>query len=229
MKFILKNVEKIIFGIFVLLFITVFVVARLGAIRRVEKVNFPKANKTVGISEEERVKFENYDKIIGEARKPESLGKYEFFKQRDFFHEYEEAVLPEQPFIVKEIKQIPLNIIYKGLIELSKDKVIAQVNFNDKTYFLKEGESFGEYTLRETTKDFCVISSNENKEMKLPYRQEIFGDEYEAVLYDTKTKNLFNIKKDFKIREYQVLDIKSGHVVLLGKNGDTITLKKGEE
>lgn len=229
MKFILKNIEKIIFVIFLVLFIVVIIVAKIGLIKEVQPITFPQIPEEFKTPERDRLQFRSYDELIRKIRKPKSLSAYPYLSKRSLCYEYEEPKPPEPPFMVKDIQVIPLNIIYQGVIELGGGELLAQVNFEGKTHFLKAGNVFADYEVKTITKDFCIVLDAKGKEKRLPYKRKVFSEEHEALLYDPKTKELLKVKKGFKIREYEILDIKATYVVLLDKSGKQIILKKGEK
>jgi len=224
-KFILKNIEKIIFAVFLILFIAMIIVAKTGLIKKIPTFIPPQKVKEFKMPEKDRLQFENYDKLIREIRKPKSLSAYQHLLKRNFICEYQEPKPSEPPFIVKEIQIIPLNIMYQGVIELGKDNLLAQINFEGKTHFLKIDDFFADYQVKEITKDFCVVLDVNGKEIRLPYKRKVFSEEHEALLYDPETKKLLKVKRGSKIRNYEILDIDAGYVVLLDKNGDKIVLK----
>ena len=225
MGFILKNIEKIIFAIFLILFITMIIVAKTGFIKKIIPFTPPQRVGEFKMPEKDRLQFENYDKLIRETRKPRPLSVYPYLLKRNLVCEYLEPKPPEPPFIVKEIQTIPLNIMYQGVIELGKNKLLAQINFEGKTYFLKIGDFFADYKVKEISKDSCIVLDVNGKEVRLPYKRKVFSEEHEALLYDPKTKKLLNVKRGSKIRNYEILDIEASYVVLLDKNGDKIVLK----
>ncbi len=229
MKFILKNIEKIIFAVFLILFITMIIVAKTGFIKKIISFIPPQRVKEFKMPEKDRLQFENYDKLIRGIRRPKSLSAYTYLLEKNLYYEYEEPKPPESPFMVKEIEVIPLHIMYQGVIELGKDKLLAQINFEGKTHFLKTGDFFADYEVKEITKDACVVLNDKGKEIRLPYKRKVFSEEHQALLYDPKTEKLLKVKRGFKIRNYEILDIKASYVVLLDKNGEKIVLKKGEK
>lgn len=228
MNFILKNIEKIILSVFAISFIILVMAAKWGVLKKVEALDLPDVPKEFNMPQADCVQLRNYIELLDKSKAPKEISEYAGLTGRNLFYEYHESEDAAKPFIVKEIKTVPLNFIYKGLIELPSNKVIAQINFENKTYFLKPEEFFAEYQVKEITKERCMVLDAKGKELELPYQKEVSGEEYEALLYDNKTKNSLNVKKDFKIREYQVLDIKADYVVLLQENGGKIILKKGE-
>lgn len=228
MNFIFKHIEKIIFSIFLISLVILVISAKCGVLKKVAVLDFPQVPKEFNMPQTEGIQLQNYAEVLEKSKITKDISEYEALERRDLFYKYEESGNATIPFIVKEIKTIPLNFMYKGLIELSDHKVIAQINFENKTYFLKPGGFFAGYEVKEITKERCIVLDGKSKEFELPYQKEVFGEEYEAILYDTTTKNLLNIKKDFKIREYRVLDIKADCVVLLQADSRKIILKKGE-
>jgi hypothetical protein len=229
MKFILKNIEKIIFAIFLVCFIVIVMTTKTGLIKEVEPIRYPKMPKEFNVPKEEHLQFEKYDELIKKVRRPKTLSDYSSLGERNIFYKYQEPKPPQAPFVVKKIQAIPLGLIYQGVIELSRNRLIAQINFEGKTYFLKEGDVFADYEIKEITKDYCVVLDAKGKKIRLPYKRRVFSKEFEAQIYDPQSKNLLNVKRGFKIREYGILDIKATYVVLLDKNGNQIILKKGEE
>ncbi len=229
MKFILKNIEKIIFAIFLILFIVVVIVAKMGIIKEVAPVSFPPIPEEFKMPEKDRLQLEIYGELVRKIRKPKLLSAYPHVSERNIFWEYEEPKPSAPPFVVKEIQLMPLHIIYQGFIELSDDNLLGQINFEGETHFVKIGDVFANYKVKELTKKSCVVLDSKGKEIRLPCKQRVFREEREALLYDPRTKKLVKVKRGLKIRNYEILDIGASYVVLLNKNGDKIVLKKGEK
>jgi len=229
MKFLIKNIEKVIFVIFLLLVVAILTVVQRGIIERVKTVEYPHVPEEFDYPEKDKAQFEEYDKLLEKAHKPKSISEYAKLLEKNLFYEYVEPTPPEPLFIVKDIKLVPLDIMYQGFIELPDSSLVAQINLEDKTYFLREGKLFADYKVTKITKEFCIVLNERGKEMRLDYKRKIYSEEYEALLFDPKTKNLLKVKKDLRIKNYKVLDITATYVVLLDTNGEKIVLKKGEE
>lgn len=229
MDFLSKNIERIIGSFFLIVFMLGIIICKTGLIREVAPVIFPQEPGKFDISGTEEIEFEKLDKLIKKISEPADVLNYSALAKRNLFYEYEEPKAEELPFYIKDIEAVPLDIMYMGLMELLDNKLVAQINFRGKTYFLKKKDVFGEYTVETITKDSCIILNQENEQLKLPYKKQVFSEEYEALMYDIKNKKLLKVKKGFKIREYEILDIKDGYVVLLNMNGGKNILRKEKE
>lgn len=229
MGFLSKNIEKIMCGFFLIVFMLGIVIYKTGLIKEAASVIFPQRPEKFDISGGSEIEFEKLNKLIKRIAEPVDALNYSALAERNLFYEYEEPKIEELPFSVKHIEAVALDIMYMGLMELLDNKLVAQINVKGKTYFLKKKDVFGEYTVETITKDFCIILNQENEQLKLPYKKQVFSEEYEALIYDTKNKSSLKVKKGFKIREYEILDIKDSYVVLLNTNGKKNILRKEKE
>jgi len=89
--------------------------------------------------------------------------------------------LPEK--IKEEIKEIikkpstakpDTDFVYNGYIKGIDGEITAQVNYRGKTYFLKKGETFGEYNVLQIDTDKLILEGKEGR-LQLEFKKPIKG------------------------------------------------------
>ncbi len=150
------------------------------------------------------------------------VGKSDF--ARDIFIEQKET---EQSvdILVKEILFAPLILKYMGFIERDNGDVIAQINFGQKTFFVKVGDKVDTWVIVGIEKDKVIVLGVEGEEKRLPIREKVFSSKPYAVLSSKASGKSQKLYIGDSFEQYKVLDIKDNTVILNSESG-TLTLNK---
>lgn len=140
--------------------------------------------------------------------------------QRSLFTRYRPS---EDFFDLVDIRLEPLALIYKGRIEQRDGSLIAQVNWADRTYFVKEGESIDGWHIQTISSGQLTVQNKEGEILTLPYLQTTYRKERIAVIYNGYKHEDTTVLEGGIIAGYTVSAITENSVTLSGK--ETFTLK----
>lgn len=114
-----------------------------------------------------------------------------------------------------EMERIP--IVYRGYINLDDDTYIAQINKEDKTYFLKEGLAFDDFKIQDISKEKVVLKNRNGESFILENAQPIYKKERVAILSDDNGKGKYRLFKGAFIKDYRVLQVGSDRILLVSR------------
>ena len=141
-------------------------------------------------------------------------------EQRNLFERYRPS---EDFFSLVDIRLEPLALIYKGRIEQHDGSLIAQVNWAERTYFVKEGESIDGWHIKAISSSQLSVQNKEGEILSLPYLETTYRKERIAVIYDGYKHEETTVLEGGIIEGYTVSSITENSVILSGK--ETFTLK----
>jgi hypothetical protein len=215
-KIIIKNLEKVIFLGALLISIILIGTYMAGAILRPievkEKTGFKftePPDKIEGL--------EKYNLALQQLQKQVEFNEYASYFAKDAFSKYVKKSPPKPQFTLESIQRLPLDLEYKGFIEYSKG-IVGQINLEGKTYFVKEGDQIPQYSVLKLYRRYAVVEDPKGNEIRLPLREKIMSDEYQATICLNLEDEIIKVKKGDKIKSYQVLDISTGYVVLFNES-----------
>ena len=149
--------------------------------------------------------------------------KYSF--SRNLFAPVSEEKEPEAPFIVRDIVYEPLFFTYMGHIEKGPMELIAQINSNKKTFFIKEGERMQGWTVWRITKERVFARNESGDETELFLRKQMFAKKPYASIELRDTQEIMEVSVGDSVRGDKILDI-TKEAVILKINSKTLTVYK---
>ncbi|MCK5306636.1 MAG: hypothetical protein KAJ66_05820 [Candidatus Omnitrophica bacterium] len=157
--------------------------------------------------------IDTHKETIVELSKTASFSDYEACFERQAFSKFfiPPPVVPL--FEYESCSPVYMDIVYKGYIQ-SLAGVVGQIKVDKRSYFVREKERIADYTVVKIRKDYAVVENTAGKEIRLPLRERILGDDYQAVLFVTGTGETVNVKRGDVIENFKVLDITPTCVVL---------------
>ena len=162
------------------------------------------------------------ESLLAEWQKGQGSDRDDNILRRDIFSEFTAGSIVEGdgPSALKllSVDRAPLPLIYQGYIKLEDGTMIAQVNWDKKTYFAIQGEGIGRFKVSEITRDSLRMTGPSGKEIRLEHLIKTYEDEFSATLQDPTSNRHFTVKKGAALGEYKVLDIGEDSVLLLHKN-----------
>ena len=222
-KFIKNNGYILCKTLLILVFSLLLITAINNVLLRKQTLNkyvFSPAEFNEAKETEHKKKYEN---LFEELKK--GAVKLGTSLNRDIFVQKEEIKKPDHPYKVGEIYFDPLAFMFMGTIEKEQGMFIAQINWNNKTSFVKEGDSLDAWTVVQIRRDEVSIINAKGEELKLPMRKNIYVNEPFAEIINTITGEKETVKKGDMLKEYKILDINKS-TVILKINLDKIILKK---
>lgn len=219
-----KNAYKIIA---IVLFAAWLLAWKLSATVSFDKIAaFPaKPSVTEGLSAlPDKGKAGNgYSEIIKMLKSPFPISKYQKLINRNIFMPPERETIVFSPEILKitSIERVNLPFIYNGFIQTSNGALIAQISWEGKTYFVKNGGKIKDYMVTEIGKNAIKIE-REGEELFLEFKKPAKGTELVATLYNSMDNKTYEVHKEDEINGYKILDIKSDAVILYGDNKECI-------
>lgn len=176
------------------------------------------ASKETDFAKRFRSLDERYTRPIGDL----SLGSAE---DRNIFEPFREAEVPAELFVITEIVFEPFVFMYMGFIERSSAEFIAQINWASQTYFVREGETFKEWTATKVTKEKVMVMHQNGEDMELPLQQKVFSKKPFARIILSSTGEEKKITIGDSVEGYKVLDI-TRDTVILSSNSGSIEITK---
>ncbi len=164
-----------------------------------------------------------YASIIERLKAPFNINRYKELFTKNIFIRPEKPTPVFTPENLKLVSTEPiiLPFIYNGYIETEKADIIAQVNWAEKTHFVKKGERFRDYKVIEILKKTLIAEGKEGR-LVLEFKKPVRGKELVAVLYDELDEKTYTVRKEEEINNYKILDIKANSVVLWGENKEWV-------
>ncbi len=212
----IDHLEKVALGLLVILLLAI---AALYASRIIFKeLDIKNKLSSVKFSEPpEAIKgLDKYKKALKELQSEKKFTSYQADFSRNSFSKYVKIEPPKPLFELRSIGRLPLNIQYNGFIEYSGG-IIGQINLKGTTYFVKENAELIEYKTLELHRKYAVLEDSKGNKIKLPLREQVLSDEYEAIVYLTREDKTTKVRKGDKIKNFQVLDILPTYVVLFNE------------
>ncbi|MBI4430152.1 MAG: hypothetical protein HY587_00375 [Candidatus Omnitrophica bacterium] len=145
--------------------------------------------------------------------------------QRNLFERYRPG---EDFFKLVDIRLEPLALTYKGRIEQHDGSLIAQVNWAERTYFVKEGESIDGWRIKSIQADALTVENSEGEILALPYLETTYRKERLAVIYNGHRQEEAPVLLGGIIEGYTVSAITEDSVTLSGKETFTLRLTPEE-
>jgi hypothetical protein len=143
---------------------------------------------------------------------------------RDIFVEKQDLIITPL-FVVRAIEKEEIPIIFKGSIVRGDEVIIAQINWGNKTLFVKPNEMLKQWLVAEITENFVVIKDPDGKPVTLFLNRVTYSESMVASLLYTKENKIYRVKIGDFIDDYKVLDIKNENVVVSNKNSQIIISK----
>lgn len=169
----------------------------------------------------------NYAFIINQLKAPFNISRYQELFTRNIFVKPEkpiEVLTPESLKLVA-VERVTLPFIYNGYIETPNGTIIGQVNWAEKTYFVKKGEKFKDYKVIEIQQKRLIVEGKEGQ-LVLEFKKPGKGKEFIIKLCNELDGKIYELRKGDEISGYKILDITSDSVVIWGKNKEWV-IKKG--
>jgi len=136
---------------------------------------------------------------------------------RDIFIEKRDIV--EKPlFVLRAIEKEEIPIIFKGSIVRGDQVIIAQINWGNKTFFVKPNEMLKQWLISEITENFVIIKDAESQPFTLFLNKVTYSEMMVASVLYTKENKIYRVKVGDTIDDYKVLDIKNENVIVSNKN-----------
>lgn len=168
-----------------------------------------------------------YASIAERLRAPFDISRYKGLISRDIFVKPEKPPVVFSPEKLKLVSVEPttLPFIYLGYIQTATGTIIGQVNWGDKTYFLKKGDKFKDYKVIEIEKKRLITEGREGQ-LILEFKKPAKGKELVAKLYNELDERTYEMRKGEELNNYKILDITQESVVLLGPDNKEWIIKK---
>ncbi|MFH2145067.1 MAG: hypothetical protein ABII75_03455 [Candidatus Omnitrophota bacterium] len=227
-----KHWEKIICGSVMLIFGAIVVICGMQAVNygryisgRIDGLSDVPEEKVSPDEESvaDRLLKRNFSDIL-ETVKRNIFAK--IVKEQPVF-EQKKVKADEPLFEVLDIEPKSLDIEYLGRILFADNNVVAQVNFQDRSYIVESGSHLAGYEVVFLDSNNIHLKDKEGEIIKLVYRKKGFGKEMTAQIKETKTNQMQVVTKGSEVFGYKVLDIDKTSV-LLSKQGQHLKLQKGK-
>lgn len=138
----------------------------------------------------------------------------------------EKKIVKEEPvFVIDSVKEETIPIVFRGSIVRGNNMIIAQINWANKTYFVKPSETLNNWQIIDITKDKVTIKSAEGKTAVLELNKVTRTAQLIATLTFTPKNQIFQVKKGDEVCGYKVIDIQNDYVIV-SKNNSQITISK---
>jgi hypothetical protein len=217
---ILSNFEKIIFGALIIVSLVVFVIYQGSIYARDESIKTQIANLRFSQPPETMDGIEKYATLMDNLKTDKDYSNYSTAFKRNGFLKYIEPPPEIPPFQLKAVRRKYLDIEYKGFIESLSRGVVAQLKIKDRTFFVKEGDEVQGYTVKRVRSEYLLLTDSNGSEYRLPLREQVLSNEYEAAIYVTKTHKTVRAEIGDVINNFKVLDISPNNVVLLNQKSN---------
>ena len=162
-------------------------------------------------------------------KSPFAFSRYQPLIDKNIFvrPEIQPEIFTPEKLRVISVSAVPLPFMYDGFIEKPDGTRVGQINWSGKTYFIEKGDKFKDYKVLEINSKIIKIE-NKDGQLILEYKKPAKSKELVAKLRNLMGDKEFEVKKNDKVGEYKILDIKADSVVLYGQNKEWI-IKKGRE
>lgn len=171
------------------------------------------------------IKF--YTTILERLKAPFDMTRYQRLLTRNIFIKPEKPLIVFSPGSLKlvSVEPIILPFIYKGYIQTASGTIIGQVNWGDKTYFIKKGDKFKDYKVIDIQRRAITVEGKEGQ-LILEFKKPAKGKELIAKVYNELDQKTYELRKEEELNDYKILDITADSVVLWGENKEWV-IKKG--
>jgi len=137
------------------------------------------------------------------------------------------VMVAEPIFKLLEITYKSLGIQYRGRVVYESGKIIAQLNFDNKSYLVGIDSQVAGYEVVGLGKNHIHLKDNKRKTLKLKYQQAAYSEELVARIQECNSNQTVEVSKGSELFGYKVLDMDMKSV-LLSKQGQHLKLEKGK-
>lgn len=213
-----------IYLIFLLFGVAVFfMIAEVARYARHNNIGQPKDKSS---STKEKKVFSIYKSFVNSLFMPKGAFAFSELLARDMFSK--ESLLPNDlaGFSLDSIKTERIPIVYGGYMNLDGDAYIAQVNKLDRTYFLKEGQSFDGLEVQDISEKRIVFKSKNGGALILENAKPIYRKERAALVSNNNGDGNYKIFKGALLKDYKVAQVGRRKVLLVNRiNGKKVSLE----
>ena len=181
------------------------------------------------------------DSALADLREYAGMAKAKEAMKRDPFSKYGTALADNVPgqdtyavaeTAAEELMDIELMsidneilpIVYKGFMDMPGGDIIAQVNYEQSTHFVRINDTIKGWSILRIDKKQLVAKGPANREIVFGYNKPVKGEGFVATIKDTKTGKSVSVKKGESLEDYLVSDIKDTSVTLK-KSGNVFNLE----
>ena len=145
------------------------------------------------------------------------------FPRRNLFEEWlgEEAIDPR--FTLIRIERMDPPLIYQGVMEEGEGLLTAQVNFEGKSHFIKEGSELKGWKILSLTKEKIEARSPEGEAIAFPFRMRVPGRVKFALILKEPEGVSYRVSEGEEIEGHEVAEI-GEKIVKLRKGEEIISL-----
>ncbi len=122
------------------------------------------------------------------------------------------------------IEKVSPLAVYKGLMQDADGNLIAQVNFKNKSYFVREKDRIEDWGIETLTTEQIILKSQAGREITISYHTPTPADESFALITKLSDGTRFRVAESERIEDYELIEIAADHVKLQ-KGSEEITLK----
>ncbi|NQT46346.1 MAG: hypothetical protein HQ593_02560 [Candidatus Omnitrophica bacterium] len=168
-------------------------------------------------------------------KNPEKVPHYDTLLDKDIFSLVKEKMpLPppgtistiDKPFKVLSVEPASFELIYNGYLVLANGEMVAQLNFGERTYLARRGETAEGWVLDDLNASSATLSSSDGEKVVLEFKKPMPTQQLIATILDLGSKETVSVQRGEIIGDgYLVLDIKDTYVVL-SKGDMTISIPK---
>ncbi len=115
---------------------------------------------------------------------------------------------------------------YLGRIVFEDGRMVAQLNYRNRTFLVPEGNRVAGYEVVSIDKDKVTLRRNDQLQ-NIEFRRPMYTEELTAKIKETGTGQVFVVDQNSEIFGFKVLDIKKDSV-LLSNQGQHLSLEKGK-
>lgn len=228
-EFLINNLEKIIFLFIIFLVAVLLIGYQSGLYLKTIDIKKELYGNMFAKPPSSVEGLDVYNEALQKLQIDDTFSDYDRYFERRSFERYIPPTPPLPLFEFKSAEILYLDIMYKGFIE-STAGMVGQIKIGERTYFVKEKEKIAEYKIIKLRRNYMQIEDAQGKQIKLPLREKIMSNEYEAILYLPRKEKTIKIKVGDSIKSFEVLDISRTYVVLLNKNtGEKLTVEEIKE
>lgn len=173
---------------------------------------------------------------------------------RNIFLQYQKELVEVEPvvtefkslkdrFKVKKIYKKPVQLLFKGYMQLVDKSYVTTINWADKTYFVKIGDTIKKYKAVDFKKSFdeketlwggteridtsiVVLERTTGEMLNLEIGHITLEKEIYADIFDRKERKDYDVDAGSKFLDYKVLDISPKEVIIMDQNGVETSLIK---
>ncbi|MDP8261354.1 MAG: hypothetical protein P9M01_03290 [Candidatus Kappaea frigidicola] len=213
----LSNIEKIIFGVLIVISLVVIVIYQGGIYIKDKTIKNQMAKLKFNSPPKEIEGVEGYENLLVQLKQADNFSNYESNMSRNGFLKFIEPPPKIPPFELKAVRKIYLDVEYRGFIQ-SSSGTVGQLKVSGRSHFVKKGDEVDGYAVERVCNEYILIKDTDGVEYRLPLGEKILSDNYEAALYVTKTHKTVKVKLGDMLNDFKVLDISPNSVVLFNQN-----------